>query len=219
MKPQPLTNRQNLQEILAMSAARHTHLCPRQVLGARLGMAGVSILGLDDSCSDKRLLIIIETDGCFADGIQAATGCSVGHRTLRVEDYGKIAATFMDVKTGQALRIAPKLDSRQRALAYAPDERRPYFAQLQAYQVMPAHELLDIQPVRLRIPIQQIVSRPGMRVNCDHCGEEIINEREVIRNGQTLCLPCASGGYYLPQEELWLSLAMEQVSDLRLADG
>ncbi|MBM4426726.1 MAG: formylmethanofuran dehydrogenase [Chloroflexi bacterium] len=195
----------DLQQILAISSSHHTHLCPRQVLGARIGLAGASVLGLEPHCTDKRLLTIIETDGCFADGIEAATGCSVGHRTLRVEDYGKIAATFVDVKTEQALRITPKLDSRQRALIHTPTEPRHYFAQLQAYQTMPDDELLNIHPVHLKAPIRQLISRAGVRVNCEHCGEEIINEREVIVNGQALCRACAYGGYY-QQEELQLSL-------------
>ena len=92
-----------------IASARHTHLCPRQVLGARIGLAGASALGLDLPRADKRLLVILETDGCFADGIDAATGCTVGHRTMRIEDYGKIAATFVDVETERALRIAPSL--------------------------------------------------------------------------------------------------------------
>ncbi len=198
----------DLQHILSISSARHTHLCPRQVLGARIGLVGTDALGLDIPRNDKRLLIILETDGCFADGIEAATGCSVGHRTLRVEDYGKIAAVFVDVNTERTLRITPKLDLRQRALIHAPNESRDYFAQLQAYQTMPANELLDIQPVRVHIPIQQIVSRAGVRVNCDQCGEEIINEREIAINGQILCRACASGGYY-HHEELQLRLCFQ----------
>lgn len=204
-KRSPAIDMNDLQSILSISSARHTHLCPRQVLGARIGLAGASALGLDIPRNDKRLLVILENDGCFADGIEAATGCSVGHRTLRVEDYGKIAATFIDVKTEQTLRITPKLDSRQRAPAYTPNESRHYFAQLQAYQVMPDEELLNFQTVSLRVPVSQIVSRAGVRVNCAHCGEEIINEREIISNGQTLCRACAYVGYY-QSEELSLPL-------------
>ncbi|MBI3169652.1 MAG: TraR/DksA C4-type zinc finger protein [Chloroflexi bacterium] len=200
---------QTLNEILRISASRHTHLCPRQVLGARIGLAGASALGLDLPRRNKRLFIIIlETDGCFADGIEAATACTVGHRTLRIEDYGKIAATFVDVETEDALRIAPQPDLRQRAFAYVDGESRHYFAQLQAYQSMPEDELLTIQPVILTTPIQAIVSRAGVRVNCEMCGEEIINEREVLLHGRVLCHACAHGGYYvsveqtLPQVEL-----------------
>jgi len=186
----------DLQSILELSSARHSHLCPRQVLGARIGLAGAAALGLDIPRDDKRLLVIVETDGCFADGVEVATGCTVGHRTLRVEDLGKISATFVDVKSGRAVRVAPQLDVRERAYAYAPDEPRHYFAQLAAYQIMPARELLTLQPVELVPPVEAIVSRPVVRTACDRCGEEIINEREVIRSGSTLCRSCAGAGYY-----------------------
>jgi formylmethanofuran dehydrogenase subunit E len=166
------------------------------VLGARIGLAGAGALGLEIPRSDKRLLVILETDGCFADGVEAATGCTIGHRTLRVEDYGKVAATLVDVKTGQAVRITPALHVRQRAYAYAPDEKRHYFAQLAAYQVMPDSVLLSIQEVYLNMPIEALVSRPGVRVNCELCGEEIINEREVNRDGMILCRSCAGAAYY-----------------------
>ena len=197
-----------LPTILEISTARHSHLCPRQILGARIGLAGGAALGLDLPRSDKRMLIILETDGCFADGVEVATGCTVGHRTLRIDDYGKIAATFVDVKTGAAVRIAPRLDIRERAYAYAPTEPRHYFAQLQAYQIIPDDELLTISPVTLTTPIAAIVSRPGVRVNCVHCGEEIINEREVKVGERALCRACAGQRYYRPWQEEHYSWAL-----------
>ena len=185
-----------LADLLELSSARHTHLCPRQVLGVRIGLAGACALGLAAPRADKRLLVILESDGCFADGIEAATGCSVGHRTLRIEDYGKIAATFVDVQNGEALRLAPRLDVRRRAGEYAGGEPRQYFAQLQAYQAMPDDELLSVRPVQLHVPVQKLISRPGVRVHCEVCGEEIINERESVIEGHLLCQACAHGGYY-----------------------
>ncbi len=188
----------NLQPLLEKSASQHSHLCPRQILGVRMGLLGMKALGFDAPPLNKRLLIILETDGCFADGVTAATGCTVGHRTLRLEDYGKIAATFVDAQTGQALRLAPAPDVRQKAWIYAPDEHRHYFAQLRAYQIMPDDELFTLTPVVLNTPIEAIISRPGVRVKCDLCGEEIINERELCRDGLTLCRACAHGAYYQP---------------------
>jgi formylmethanofuran dehydrogenase subunit E len=185
-----------LNEILKTCAFRHSHLCPRLVLGARIGLAGAKALGFEPPVLNKYLLVILETDGCFADGIEVATGCSVGHRTLRVEDYGKIAATFVNIKQGQAVRVAPLLDVRERAAAYAPGEPRHYFAQLTAYQVMSDAELLSIQEVSLNAPVEALVGRPGVRVNCDLCGEEVINGREVQQAGMRLCLACARGAYY-----------------------
>jgi formylmethanofuran dehydrogenase subunit E len=185
-----------LEELLQATASRHSHLCPRQVLGVRMGMAGASLLGLDAPRLDKRLLVMVETDGCFVSGIEAATGAAVSHRTLRVEDYGKIAATFVDTNSGQAIRLAPRLDVRQRALDYAPQETRHYFAQLYGYQVMPEDGLFSIQSVRLKTPVEEIVSRAGVRVNCDLCGEEIINERQVLTSYGVFCRACAGDAYY-----------------------
>lgn len=100
-------NMPTLDELLGQSAALHHHLCPRQVLGVRMGLLAGRELGLDLPQTGKRLLTIIETDGCFADGVSVATGCWVGHRTLRVEDYGKVAATFVDTDCRQSVRIVP----------------------------------------------------------------------------------------------------------------
>lgn len=100
------------------------------------------------------------------------------------------------MQTGRAFRIAPRLDVRQRAYDHAKGETRHFFAQLRAYQVMPEAGLLSIQPVALNVPVEHIVSRAGVRANCEMCGEEIINEREVVLGGHIFCHPCAFGGYY-----------------------
>jgi formylmethanofuran dehydrogenase subunit E len=182
--------------LLERSMQDHDHLCPRQILGVRIGLAGLKALGFEEPPTKKRLLVISETDGCFVDGLVAATNCTVGHRTLRVEDYGKVAVTFVDTKTGRTVRVTPALDVREKANKYAPDEPRQYFAQIQSYQTMPDEEMFTIQDVELNTPVTKIVSRPGLRVKCSACGEEIMNEREVIRNGVTLCRSCAGDGYY-----------------------
>ena len=187
----------DLQTLLAASAARHSHLCPRQVLGVRAGLAGMAALRLIPPIKDKRLLVIAETDGCFIDGLEVSTGVTIGHRTLRIEDYGKIAATFVKMPSGEALRVSPRWDIRQRAWDYAPSENKYYYAQLQAYQIMPVGELFVIKGVKLAQALQSIISKAGIRTECDFCGEEIINERQVQRNGFTLCQACAGQAYYI----------------------
>ncbi len=187
---------EDLKPLLDESSSHHNHLCPRQILGVRIGLAGAAAVGLEPRVPGKRLLAIIESDGCFADGVIAATGCTVGHRTLRVEDYGKVAATLVDTKTGLAVRVAPVSGIRQLACSYIPEEARHYFAQMQAYQTLPDASLFSFTSVQLTTPIEQIVSRPGLRVDCAFCGEEIINEREIILEGKPYCMACGRGGYY-----------------------
>ena len=186
----------SLSDLLAESSALHKHLCPRQVIGVRMGMQIASLLGLELPQSDKRLFTFVETDGCFADGVSVATGCWLGRRTMRLMDYGKTAATFVDTKTDVAIRIYPNPESRQRASNYAPDERSRWHTMLVAYQIMPIDELLCWQQVELKVALKEIISRAGVRVNCDVCGEEIINERECLQEGLTLCRSCAGDSYY-----------------------
>jgi formylmethanofuran dehydrogenase subunit E len=181
----------------------HDHICPRQVLGVRMGELAGELLGLALPQRGKRLLVFVETDGCFADGIMVATGCSMGHRTLRLVDQGKVAATFVDTRARpeRALRIHPHPLARNRALAAYADRnpaaaRSLWHAQLAAYQVMPADELLVVQDVELAVSTAALLSRPGTRVTCSVCGEEVINEREVVRDGRVLCRWCAGETYY-----------------------
>src|SRR5690606_21149200 len=157
-------------------SALHDHLCPRQVLGVKMGIYAAQLLHLALPQTDKRLFTFVETDGCFVDGISVSTGCSLDHRTLRLMDFGKVAATFADTQTGDAVRIWPSVLSRPRAADYVPDAPSTWDSQLAAYQIMPLNELFDMHRVSLDVSLAEIISRPGMRVTCSRCGEEIINE-------------------------------------------
>jgi formylmethanofuran dehydrogenase subunit E len=188
----------DLATLLNQSAARHQHhLCPRQVLGVRMGMYAGELFGLDLPQTDKRLFAFVETDGCLTDGIAVATGCWLGRRTMRLVDYGKTAATFVDTQTERAIRIAPSFESRTRAAHYAPDAPDRWHAQLAAYQIMPTDELLTAREVSLTESLAAIISQHGRRVICDKCGEDVINEREVKQDNQVLCRACADKAYYL----------------------
>jgi formylmethanofuran dehydrogenase subunit E len=187
----------SLSDYLNASQSRHSHLCPRQILGVRVALAGLKLLNIDLFLhSRKKLLVIAETDGCFVDGIEVTAQVSVGHRTLKIEDYGKIAATFIDIKTTQAVRIHPVVNIRELALNYFPLEKRPYFTQLKAYQIIPDCELLNIECVTLNQDLHLIIGSPSQRTRCEKCGEEIINGREVTEEGTTLCKACAGRAYY-----------------------
>ncbi len=183
-------------QLLEQSAARHSHLCPRQVLGIRMGLLAGRVLGLDVPNAERRFVTLMETDGCAADGVSVATGCTVGNRRLRVLDFGKVAATFVDTKCAEAIRIVPRNCIRAEAQREVPDAESRWHAQLQAYQIMPDADLLAVQLVKLSISLEKLLSKPGHRVNCEACGEEIINEREVVLEGTLLCRACAGQSYY-----------------------
>jgi formylmethanofuran dehydrogenase subunit E len=207
----------DLETLLTASARlHHDHLCPRQVLGVRMGIYAAELFDLDLPRGDKRLFAFVETDGCLTDGIAVATGCSLGRRTMYLVDYGKSAVTFVDTLTECALRVSPTRESRTRASSYAPDAPDRWHAQLAAYQIMPAQELLRAQPVALNVSLKGIVSEHGKRVVCEECGEDVINQRYIRVEGQTLCRACALGAYYRPAElpAVWTASAIAHSAEL-----
>ncbi len=178
----------------------HRHLCPRQVLGVRIGLYAGELLGVELPRRDKRLFVFIETDGCVADAVSVATGCWLGHRTLRLIDHGKVAATVVDTVSGRALRVWPHPAARVRARDHAPGARDRWHMQLEGYQIMPAAELLCAEPVKLTVDLDALRSRPGKRVTCSACAEEIINERESTVAGEPWCRSCTGERYFVPLE-------------------
>lgn len=196
MKTLTALNVSELNDLLNTSATHHHKLCPRQVLGVRIGLLAGRLFEMPLPQPEKRLLAIAETDGCFVDGVSAATGCYVGRRTLRIEDYGKIAVTFIDSRTENAIRIAPHLNVRELARGYAPSARNKWEAQLLGYQHIPDELLLTWQTVELTVPVKKIIGQAGKRVNCEICGEEIINQRGVIHEETILCKSCAGESYF-----------------------
>lgn len=178
------------------AASDHERLCPRQVLGVRLGLAGARALDVPVPAIDKRLLIFAETDGCFVDGVGAATGCTVGHRTLRMVDYGRVAITAVDTRSSRAVRVAPRTDVRELVARAVPDEPRQYQAQLAGYQSLADSVLLTIQPVEIALDLDALLGERGVRMSCVRCGEEVLNRREVATPEGPQCLGCHAPAYY-----------------------
>jgi formylmethanofuran dehydrogenase subunit E len=180
--------------VLEQLALLHPRICPRQILGARIGQRAGELLDMALPRSDKRMLVIVETDGCFADGVSVASGCWFGRRTLRFVDFGKVAATFVDLRTCQAVRIWPGPRARMLAEEYVPHAPDRWHAQLEGYRVMPTAELLRSCQVTVKIPFPQLLD--AERVTCSACGEEIMNRRHVLRDDSVLCRACLGEAYY-----------------------
>ena len=89
---------------------------------------------------------------------------------------------------------------RELARQYAPEARNRWEAQLLGYQTMPNEDLLDFKWVTMRINIAALIGQAGARVNCETCGEEILNQREVLWESKILCRACAGQAYYVELE-------------------
>jgi formylmethanofuran dehydrogenase subunit E len=162
-----------------------------------MGLHGGGLLNVEVPRHDKRMLVLVETEGCFADGIAVATGCWVGRRTLRVVDHGKTAAVFVDTRNGRAIRVAPHRDARGRAVAAVPGVTSRWHAYLSAYQTLPADHLFTAEPVSLTVAVEDLLGQSEVRVECSRCQEEILNGREVVIAGNVVCRTCAGEAYFI----------------------
>jgi len=196
----PIKKKSNLdfENLLDESVKIHGHLCPGQVLGVRMSMFGLKRVGIKDpkGRDRKNLIVFVEIDRCATDAVQSVTGCSPGKRTLKLLDYGKMAVTFMNLKTGKAVRILAKEEARVDAKNYFPEIKDKYQCQTEAYKVMPDEELFGWKSVKIKIPEQDMPGRPIKRVKCDKCGESVQDMREVYLDDKVLCKACAKGAYY-----------------------
>jgi len=160
-------------------------------------MRGLKELGIDDPLAHrKRLITYVEIDRCATDALSLVTGCRLGRRSLKFMDYGKVAATFVDLETHRAVRLVARDDSRAKAKAMFPELDDPHRQQLEAYKVMDDAELFAIHPVRVSTKAEDLPGRPRSRVICEQCGEGINDGRERHRAGRVLCRDCAGEGYY-----------------------
>jgi formylmethanofuran dehydrogenase subunit E len=193
----------SLDEYLREAEVAHGHLCAGQVLGVRLAMLGLEKLGIEDPRGKdrKRLVTFVEIDRCATDAIAVVTGCRLGKRALKFRDWGKKAATFVDlgikdVSTGKAIRIAAKESSKALARSMHPEIENKNEQQMLAYREMSEDDLFTKQWVKVELPDEEFPGYKGERIVCARCGEGINFRREVVRNGRVLCKACAGEQYY-----------------------
>ncbi len=184
--------------LLNESVKIHGHLCPGQVLGVRLSMLGLKLTGITDPKGKdrKNLVVYVEIDRCATDAIQSVTGCSLGKRSLKFLDFGKMAASFINLETGKAVRILGIEESKDKAKNYFPDIEDKYKCQLEAYKIMPDDELFEWAEVKVEIPEEDMPGRPTRRIKCEKCGEHVQDNRDVSIEGKLFCKACAEGAYY-----------------------
>ena len=195
----------NLDELLNEAEAAHGHLCAGQVLGVRMAMRGCQQLGISDprGADRKRLVTFVEIDRCATDAIAVVTGCRLGKRALKFRDWGKMAATFIDLSTRRAIRIAARESSRDAARQLHPEIENKNQQQMLAYRELPDEVLFTEQWVQVPLDAREFPGYKAQRIICAVCGEGINYDRFVLRDGQTVCYGCAAPEerYYQPVNE------------------
>jgi len=195
--PPEVVTVKTLDDYLVLARENHGHLCPGQVLGVRMAILGLKSIGIDDADKfRKRLITFVEIDRCAADAVALVTGCRLGRRTLKFFDYGKVAATFLDLETLRAVRVVARDDAREKARTKFPDLGEAHRQQLEAYKVMDDADLFRVERVAVTIPPEDLPGRPRSRVTCEACGEGINDARERRGQGRILCRSCDGESYF-----------------------
>ena len=196
-----------IEELLGMAEAAHGHLCAGQILGVRMAMLGCRRLGIDEprGRDRKRLVTFVEIDRCATDAIGVVTGCRLGKRALKFRDWGKMAATFIDLAAQdltqvRAIRIAARDSSKELARALHPEIEIKNLQQMLAYRELSEPELFTEEWVRVTLPPEEFPGYKGERVACAMCGEGINYDRFIERDSRHLCYACANPEerYYQP---------------------
>jgi formylmethanofuran dehydrogenase subunit E len=196
----------SFEDLLKQAELAHGHLCAGQILGVRMAMLGCARLGIDEprGRDRKRLVTFIEIDRCATDAIGVVTGCRLGKRALKFRDWGKMAATFVDVGSepigSRAIRIAARESSKDLARQLYPEIENKNLQQMHAYREMTDAELFAEQWVTVDLPPREFPGFKGARVACAVCGEGINYDRFVKEGERVLCAGCEhpEARYYQP---------------------
>jgi len=175
---------ENYEKLLAEAGEFHGDICSGIRTGTRMTMCGLRFLGIGDPKGKdrKRLLVFVEIDRCATDAIMALTGCRPGKRSMKIKDYGKMAATFIDIESGKAVRV---VSAREKGKEIDRDTAAD-------------EELFSITPVTVPLKPEDLPGKPLRDSLCAHCGETVLDGREVEAAGETFCRPCfENANYYL----------------------
>jgi formylmethanofuran dehydrogenase subunit E len=188
----------SIDELLKEAELAHGHLCAGQVLGVRMAMLGLEKLGIEDPRGKdrKRLVTYVEIDRCATDAVAVVTGCRLGKRGLKFRDWGKMAATFVDLESGRAVRVAALESSKQKARELHPEIDNKNQQQMLAYREMSDADLFSTEWVKVDVAPSEMPGYKGERIVCAKCGEGVQFKKEIVRDGETLCRGCAGEQYW-----------------------
>ena len=209
-----------IDDLLEQHELTHGNLCPGALLGLRMAVLGCALVGIEDprGADRNKLVVWIEIDRWLADAVEAVTGARLGKRTLKFLDHGKLAATFLHVDTGKAVRVVALESSRRLADRRHPEIEDKYERQMRTYREAAEEELFGVSDVDVRVRAKDLPGHPRSRVICHKCGEGVNDGREIsLPDRITLCRPCVYGTYYQPQHQSVDRTGNDQAETLALS--
>jgi formylmethanofuran dehydrogenase subunit E len=191
-------NKLDLNECLEEAKIFHGHVCAGIMLGTRMSILGMKAVGINDPKGEdrKNIMVFVEMDRCATDAILSVTGCHPGKRSMKILDYGKMAATFINLKTAKAVRVAAKNTDGDQVYTREMIEKNPHTID---YAKKPDEELFTVSEVNVEIKPEDMPGPPLRSVPCSSCGERVMDMKDVMKDGNILCRPCAEdNSYYRP---------------------
>ena len=190
-----------IEDLLEQHELTHGNLCPGSLLALRMAVLGCALVGIEDprGADRNKLVVWVEIDRWLADAVESVTGARLGNRTLKFLDYGKLAATFLNVETSKAVRVVALESSRGLADRRHPEIADKYERQMLTYREAAEEELFEITDVEVQVREKDLPGHLRSRVICHKCGEGVNDGREInLPDRVTLCRPCVYGTYYQP---------------------
>ncbi len=180
-----------------------------------MALLGCRLVEISDprGADRKKLIVWVEIDRCMADAVGAVTGVSLGRRSLKFLDYGKVAASFLNQQTGRAVRVVALDSSRELADTSYPEIESKKERQMRAYGELPDAQLFKVEAVSIELGEYDLPGHPKSRVTCSKCFEGINDGREVrVEQHGMLCRPCSASAYYDDARPITSQLAPQHLS-------
>ncbi len=187
-------------ELLTKAGDFHGDICGGIVMGTKLAIHGMQTLEMTPGIKDKRLMVFTEIDRCISDAISSVTRTSLGKKSLKPMGYGKFAATFINIETGEAYRLldidANKKNDDDRQIN---DESLEEL--IERIDRTPGEELFKVQRVSVKIDKNDLPGKPLEMATCYECNEVIMDGKHHLKGGHAYCDSCFNGSYYAILDE------------------
>lgn len=158
----------------------HGHICPGVLIGYRAAVYALQEF-FEKRDVDEELVTVVENDSCSIDAIQVLTGCTAGKGNLIFKNVGKQAFTFVNRISNQAVRLVMHY-----GIFDALEDRNAIISFLQHAPIDEIFEIQDLENYELPSKAQIFKT-----VQCEVCGEGVMESKARLREGKIICLGCS----------------------------
>lgn len=182
-------------ELLKDAGEFHGEICGGIVMGTKMAEYAMNLLGMEPGVKNKDLIVYPEIDRCASDAISSVTKLTVGKKSLKPVGYGKFAASFIRISTGEGIRLIDS-DANRKDKDSGKYDDETIEERIERIANTPAEDLYKVQKVKVKIDPNDLPGKPLEIEKCYECGEIVMDGKHVIKGGHPYCKSCAEGSYY-----------------------